>query len=310
METGAAAVLRRVREKAALLRAGDVRHTALRPALVLGGGGMEGIFSIGVLHALAGAGLTEAFEAVVGISAGAANGAYFLSGQTGIAREVYRDHLTNDAFIKLSRRSRIVDIDYLIGILRSVRPLDVAALRTAKPAFCVAVTTLEGESELIDVKQAPDPFVALKASMAMPILYNGTTEFEGRLFVDGGAADPLPLAHIMEQFQPTDILVISNESPSFFGRLRTTLIELALAPWYLREFSPEFRSEFRKRNLRFYQAIKTIADGHAPQGVHAGLVACPSLLKRFVTKDRSRIDRLFYHGVREMERLITRPSRS
>lgn len=300
-------MLRRVREKAALLRAGDARHTALRPVLVLGGGGMEGIFSIGALHALAGAGLTKGFEAIVGISAGAANGAYFLAGQTGIAREVYRDHLTNDEFIRLSRRSRIVDIDYLIGVLRSVRPLDVAALRIARSSFFVGVTTLEGESELIDVKQAPDPFVALKASMAMPILYNGTTEFEGRLFVDGGAADPLPLAHIVEQFQPTDILVISNESPSFFGRLRTTLIERALAPRYLREFSPEFRDAFRKRNLRFYRSIKEVADGRAPQGVCAGLIACPSLLKRFVTKDRSRIDRLFYHGVQETERLLSRP---
>jgi predicted patatin/cPLA2 family phospholipase len=200
METGAAAVLRRVREKAALLRVGDVRHTALRPVLVLGGGGMGGIFSIGVLHAFAGAGLMEAFEAVFGISAGAANGAYFLSGQTGIAREVYRDHLTNDAFIKLSRRSRIVDIDYLIGVLRSVRPLDVVALRAARPLFFVSVTTLEGKPELIDVKIAADPFAALKASMAMPILYNGTVEVCGKTFVDGGAADPLPIELIIERF--------------------------------------------------------------------------------------------------------------
>ena len=48
-------------------------------ALVVQGGGMRGVYSMGALAALEEEGLADAFDVVVGSSAGAINGAYLLS---------------------------------------------------------------------------------------------------------------------------------------------------------------------------------------------------------------------------------------
>ena len=62
--------------------------------LVVQGGGMRGVYSMGALAALEEMGFGECFDHVAGSSAGALNGAYFITGQASYGVETYIHYLS------------------------------------------------------------------------------------------------------------------------------------------------------------------------------------------------------------------------
>jgi hypothetical protein len=91
--------------KARAARRSRVPHgDGARIALAIEGGAMRGVVSAGMVAALEQLGLTDAFDAVYGSSAGAINGAYFLAGQANLGVTIYSEDINNRHFIDLRRR--------------------------------------------------------------------------------------------------------------------------------------------------------------------------------------------------------------
>jgi hypothetical protein len=100
--------------------------------LVVQGGGMRGVYSMAVLAAFEEMGWTRCFDHVAGASAGAMNGAHFITGQARYGVETYIDHLSNRKFIDFFRLRKLVDLDYMIDdLVRHVRPFNLPALLEA-----------------------------------------------------------------------------------------------------------------------------------------------------------------------------------
>src|SRR6476620_3724661 len=107
-------------------------HDGAVIALAIEGGAMRGVVSAGMVAALETLGLTNAFDAVYGSSAGAINGAYFLAGQARLGTRIYFEDINNARFIDLRRALAgrpIVDLGYLLDEVAVRRkPLDTAAV--------------------------------------------------------------------------------------------------------------------------------------------------------------------------------------
>ena len=67
---------------------------------------MRGVVSAGMVSALEALGLTHAFDAVYGSSAGAINAAYFLAGQAPLGTTIYYEDINNLRFIDMRRAAR------------------------------------------------------------------------------------------------------------------------------------------------------------------------------------------------------------
>jgi len=106
-----------------------------RIALAVEGGAMRGVISAGMVSALESFGLTDAFDAVYGSSAGAINAAYFLAGQATLGTRIYYEDINNTSFIRLGRAAAgrpIVNLSYLLDdVARSRKRLDVARILTS-----------------------------------------------------------------------------------------------------------------------------------------------------------------------------------
>ena len=113
-----------------------------KTALVLQGGGMRGVFGAGVCCALEELGYTKAFDEVYGVSAGALNAAYFLSGQAAYGTTIYYQDINNRKFINLFRGRKIVNIDFLMDIICSKKPLNVKRLFGNPTLFNIIKTSL------------------------------------------------------------------------------------------------------------------------------------------------------------------------
>lgn len=164
--------------------------------LVLEGGGTRAAYSAGVVHSLAQARLPT--EAVVGCSSGSINAAFFASGQTATACELWGDYVPGKHFISWRRfftpfagPGLAVD-EMLDGVMMGQSLFDPVAATRGSPALYVAATEVKTGRGVL-VRPGPDNVIDwLRASLAIPVGYNRIVDVEGRGHVDGGVAIPVP----------------------------------------------------------------------------------------------------------------------
>jgi predicted patatin/cPLA2 family phospholipase len=193
-------------------------------ALLFMSGGMRGVAGAGVAVALCDLGLHEVADVVIGASAGAPDAAYLLNGPSRVrlGASIYYEECVNGRFIKPSHP--IVDIDYLMSVFASgPKALDVEEVRRSRPDFFVGATRQsDGVFCFINAKTAkPDMLTAIKAAVAMKVLYGLTVTVNGIEYIDD-SVELLPIDLIVQQWQPTDILVIANQTSSGSMLDRTT----------------------------------------------------------------------------------------
>jgi predicted patatin/cPLA2 family phospholipase len=174
-------------------------------AIVAEGGGQKGIYTAGVLDAFL-AEKFNPFDMGCGVSAGAQNLlAYYLE-QPGYAKRAIAELTAAPDFLVpyrwMASRS-IIDLDSYFE--RTVRDPDYRlpyqqigdVQRQRRLQF---VATDRESLEPIYLEPDESSVVAyLKASSAVPFLYKSGVPFDGRVLVDGGVADPLPVQHVYEQ---------------------------------------------------------------------------------------------------------------
>lgn len=168
-------------------------------AFVLGGAGNLGAMQVGMLLALAAAGVAP--DLVVGCSMGAINGAAFASDPTpagaarladvwaGLSRqEVWPVHPARTALQLLRRGAAMSGAQGVRRVLRANLPASFEELRV--PFHCVATDLGTGAARWFDEGPLVD---AVMASAALPGLLP-PVEVDGRLLVDGAAVDVVPVA--------------------------------------------------------------------------------------------------------------------
>lgn len=169
--------------------------------LVVQGGGMRGVYSMGALSQLAAEGFQDAFDVIIGSSAGAINSAYFLSGQAESGVKLYIDDLSSRRFLNLARLQKIIDIDYLIDhLLKERLPLDVMALRDSGTLLQVVLTDAATTEARVITNRDPgvDFYEVMRATAALPVFYNRQVPVGDRCYVDGSLADNFPILRAVE----------------------------------------------------------------------------------------------------------------
>jgi predicted patatin/cPLA2 family phospholipase len=197
----------------------DLRSSAdvaKKPALVVQGGGLRGVYSIGALSSLEKLDLRDSFSMVIGSSAGAMNGAYFLAGQATEGIDIYVKELSNRRFVSFRRPWRIVDIDFLVDIaLKQRHPLNLAKLHAAQaPLLTVLTEAASGEERIVSNREELDLYEVMRATAALPGLYNKTVPLGDRRYLDGGLAHQVPLQEALTR-GATEALVILTRGPGY-----------------------------------------------------------------------------------------------
>lgn len=174
---------------------------------------MRGVLSAGSLFAIDAMGFRGCFDEIYATSAGAVNAAYFLSGQGALGITVYFDDICCRRFVNPLRLSKIVDVDYVYDfVIRERKPLDEDAIRrSATPLFLSVTDVVRGRNVLIDARLVLDPIaLLLKASSALPVLYNRVVHLQSGAYVDGGVSNSLPIQDAIDA-GCTDILVLATK---------------------------------------------------------------------------------------------------
>jgi predicted patatin/cPLA2 family phospholipase len=242
-------------------------------ALVVEGGGMRGAYAAGALAGLRARG--ERFDAVHAASSGACSAAYLHAEQDEGLR-IWQEHL--DGAKLLRARNLLVgrpylDLEYLVDEVFARRvPLDLARLRAAKAPLWVTLTDARtGAAEYRDLRREPDPLRALKATAALPIAYARPVRLGGRAYLDGGMADPIPVARAIAAGADDVTLVLTR--PLGYRRApasRGTVL-LGSLPY------PGAARAFATLHERYNAALELARD--PPAGVRVRAIAPPPTLR-------------------------------
>ncbi|HWG91091.1 MAG TPA: patatin family protein [Candidatus Thermoplasmatota archaeon] len=270
-------------------------------ALVIEGGGMRAAYASGAVHGLAEADLQV--DAVYGTSAGGAIAAWFGAGQAHESPRTWAwaaDRTLMSYRRWLTGRGPLWDLQrlYQTFYLERIR-LKVEALASARFPVRVSVTDADtGEALYPDLRQGPVHDL-LMATSALPLAVAKPVEALGRRLLDGGVADPIPVARAIADGY-TDLVVVLNRPK---GPPRKP------EPWWVsrlaaREYPAIAHLSARHHDL--HNAAVALAE-NPPPGVRITLVrpTRPTGLSR-LTRDPRLLDRAIRQGFEDGQAALAR----
>ncbi|HJD32772.1 MAG TPA: patatin family protein [Candidatus Eisenbergiella stercorigallinarum] len=181
--------------------------------LVLEGGGMKGIYTAGVLDFFLDKGIE--FSSCYGVSAGACHLCSFLSKQRGRAYDISVDYLDDPNYCSVSSLLRTGD---LFGVKmcyddipNRLNPYDYKAFDSYRGrAFAVVTNIVTGQPEYLRLRDMHKDIAAVRASAFLPLV-SRKVEIGGKLYLDGGLSDSVPILRSILDGNRKNVVVLTKE---------------------------------------------------------------------------------------------------
>ena len=253
-----------LRARAVAGSAPGARRDPHRVALALEGGGMRGVVSAGMTAALERLGLTPCFDLVVGASAGAINGAALLAGVAQHGAATYHGRLASRSFVNPARILRgrpVIDVNQILGLASD--GLDAGrhdrVVDSSIELLCVAVSVDTAQPVVLrGMRTKQELWDAILASSRMPLAGGPPVEIDGRRYIDGGLASPIPVAEAVAA-GATHVLALQTR-PYGVPRKSASRIGDRLIERHLRGLNPALVTLYRERVAAYERVVAGIAE--------------------------------------------------
>ncbi|MGF1692889.1 patatin-like phospholipase family protein [Photobacterium kagoshimensis] len=186
-------------------------------ALVVQGGGQRGIFTAGVFDSFLEAGF-DPFDLYIGTSAGALNLSSYISRQPRFGYNFIVNYTTQDDFFNLYKylsKQKPMDLDWALKCVSPSGdiPLDFMRARDVlKHRDALASTTRKDTLEDIYLPMFGDDWHdVLRASCAIPVLYNQPVNINDLEWVDGGVSAAVPVQEAWRR--GADLVIVIRTEP-------------------------------------------------------------------------------------------------
>ena len=200
------------------------RQDDYKIALAIEGGAMRGVVSSGMVAGLEYLGLLPAFDVVYGTSAGAINGAYFVSGQAAYGTSIYYENINNAQFFSPLRwlaGERPVSLEFLFEhVMVHEKPLNWRRVLDS-PVELVPVAASLSQATAVALRGARSRyglFLRLKASARIPLLAGPPVCVNGEDYLDGGILAPVPFRQALDEGCTHVLALLTRPAGNPLGR--------------------------------------------------------------------------------------------
>lgn len=226
-----------------------------KSSLVLEGGGMRGIFTIGVLDNFMDRGIR--FPYIIGVSAGACNALSYMSNQRGRAKFSNIDMMEKYNYIgfrHLITQGNIMDFKLLFHKLpEEIYPYDYDALaRSTERLEVVTTNCITGEANYFEEKNDPKRVIDIvKASSSLPFVCP-IAYVDGVPMADGGVADSIPVERAMSQGFTKPVIVLTRNK-GYRKPAKATKV-----PFFMYRKYPKLKEAIRNRNAIYNSQVELV----------------------------------------------------
>ncbi|MFI3251051.1 MAG: patatin family protein [Eubacteriales bacterium] len=180
--------------------------------LVLEGGGTRGSYTAGVLDTFLEEGLM--FSYIVGISAGAANGLSYVSGQRGRTKEMLCHHIPLRKYMGIGNyvgQKSYINRDYVFREIPEKHLFfDWEVFRKNKAELVSGAFDCEmGEMEWYSKAELDEKLSPIMASTAIPFV-SPMVEIKGKKLLDGGILSPIPIEKSIADGNSFHVIVLTR----------------------------------------------------------------------------------------------------
>ena len=266
------------------------------------GGGFRGIYATGVLDFCQDNNIE--FDLGIGISAGSANMASFLSRQRGRNYTFYTKYAFRKDYASMRNfilKGSYIDMEYLFYTLSKhdgEYPLDYSAIRDNPAEFCIVATDAETGEPAYFFKSdlAQDSYDPMKASSSIPFVCKPYF-IDGKPYYDGALGDPVPVEKAFEL--GCDYVVLLLTKPE--GVPRTQGSDGKIAARIKRKYPKS--AECMRLRAEHYNAGVALAQEYAKQGKL--LIVAPEETFGVDTlhKDKESLQKLYELGLRDGQKV-------
>ncbi len=181
--------------------------------LVLEGGGMKGIYTAGVLDFFLDKGIE--FSSVYGVSAGACHMCSYLSKQRGRALDISIDYLDTRRYCSvesLVTTGDIFNVDMCYHLIPDyLDPFDSETFAKYEGrAYSVVTNIVTGQAEYLRIRDMKADIDMVRASASLPLV-SRSVRIHGKLYLDGGLSDSIPLQKSVTDGNRKNVVVMTKE---------------------------------------------------------------------------------------------------
>lgn len=181
--------------------------------LVLEGGGLRGLYTIGVLDYFMDHNLFLPY--VVGVSAGACNGCSYVSRQRGRNYKINVGYIEDPRYLSLRslmKTGSLFGMDFIFKDMpHHLVPLDYDTFYGSDTVFYIGTTDCEtGEAVFYSKEEMDYDCTPLAASSSLPLI-SPIVSFAGRKLMDGGIADSIPIDKSMADGNKKHVVILTRD---------------------------------------------------------------------------------------------------
>lgn len=223
--------------------------------LILEGGANRGVFTAGVLDCMQDHGICLPY--IVSVSAGSFNAMDYVSGQKGRSRECMIPDGRNQPPIHWThffRKKAMIDFDLAFDEYPNrILPFDYEAYeKSGVVCEYVATDCLTGEPAYLSEKHDGKRLMRIaRASCSVPYVCP-MTELDGKLYLDGGISDSIPIRHAREIGYEKNIVILTQEK----GYRKPVSDKPQWPARLMYRKYPKLTAQLESRNRRYNETIE------------------------------------------------------
>lgn len=272
----------------------------MKVGLVLEGGGMRGIYTVGVLDAFRKHNFMPDY--VIGVSAGASNAVSYISKQDGRALRTNVNYINDKRYLSLEnyiKTGSLFGMDFLYNdIPNRLDPFNYESFFANPCEFKVGVTNAEnGRAEFFEKDSLHDGSTVLKASSSIP-LAAPPVEYRGKFYFDGGTSAPIPVSEALKD-GCEKLIVVLTRARDF---VKPPLKLFPLVAWKMRKY-PAMVELLKKHHEVYRENQEEIRRLEAEGKAFVIAPSAPLKIDRF-EKSKERLMTAYHQGFADGERFI------
>ena len=229
----------------------------MKTGLILEGGAMRGIFSAGVMDVMMENGIR--FDGIVGVSAGAAFGVNYKSGQIGRAIRYNAKYCHDKRYCgigSLLKTGNLFNTDFCYGeVPLKLDIFDFDAFEKDPTTFYITCTDVESGKPVYHEYTGRNDhgFDWIRASASLPLV-SQIVEIDGAKLLDGGISDSIPVAYFESIGYTKNIVILTQ--PQNYRKEKNRML-------------PLIRMKYRK----YPNLIKALENRHLMYNAELDLIA-------------------------------------
>lgn len=268
--------------------------------IVLEGGSLRGLYTAGVLDVLMENGIN--MQAVIGVSAGALNGAGYLARQVGRSARFNLSNRFDSRYFGLRafmQSKSLFGLQYMFSDKVNVEPLNWKALNNPKRRFvCVATDIDTGKPVFLERGKVSNLVAAVSASCGLPVV-SAPVFLDGHRYLDGGCSLNIPYRWAIKQGYKK-IVVIRTRARGY--RIDTEREESLMTKLEKKQYKnkPAFLSSLLKSDKRYNKECEVLEELERREKVFCIAPSVPPTVKR-TESDLEKLGDLYMLGRKDAQ---------